>query len=138
MGTPYTDADLDLVAEGIAREWGYDSLAEVDSVPDTEGTQARASARAALDALAAAGRLAPADDDPRHIIELRTDGWTIKHPLACRPQLFDCPVNRAAERDLDGPPPAALVGRYECGLNDLGDRFLLGDRVDQAEGSDHG
>lgn len=62
---PYTDADVDLAAEGIAREWGYGGLAEVDSLPDTGGVpecvQARASARAVLDALAAAGRLAPTE-----------------------------------------------------------------------------
>lgn len=59
---PYTEADIETAAEGIVREWGYDSLAEVDSLPDAGGVpecvQARASARAALDALATAERLA--------------------------------------------------------------------------------
>lgn len=59
---------------------------------------------------------AQADTDPRHIIDLRDGGWTIKHPLSCRPKLFDCPVNRAAERDLAVRP--AAVGRYECGIDD--------------------
>ncbi|MBM0275118.1 DUF6085 family protein [Micromonospora tarensis] len=87
--------------------------------------------------LTSLGMTPTVDDDPRHIIEFRPDGWTIKHPLACRPRLFDCPVNRAAETELGtkrcpAPPP----GRYECraGDGDLVGMFLLGDRVDQAEG----
>lgn len=57
--------------------------------------------------------LAALDDDPEHIIDLRADGWTIKHPLACRPDLFACPVNRAAERDLT-EQPAMPAGQYRC------------------------
>jgi len=82
-------------------------------------------------------RAADAASSEQHVIEIRTDGWTIQHPLSCRPNLFDCPVNRVAEADLEpltGPP--APPGRYECGVNDIGDRFLLGDRVDQEVRSD--
>jgi Family of unknown function (DUF6085) len=65
--------------------------------------------------------------DTRHIIELRVDGFTIQHPLACRPNLFDCPVNQAARRDLDSPPGPG-PGRYYC---DLADGWLaIGDPVD--------
>jgi hypothetical protein len=122
---PYTDADVELVAVAMWRAGAPErhSRAEV--------------ARIALDALAAAGRLAPVDDDPRHIIQFRTDGWTIKHPLACRPNLFDCPVNRAAEAELGTRRcPPAPPGRYECraGEGDLAGMLLLGDRVDQSEG----
>lgn len=56
-----------------------------------------------------------------HIIEFRDNGWTIKHPLSCRPNLFECEVNRAAERDVDGVPPEG-VGRYVCGAEE-GGRF---------------
>lgn len=78
-------------------------------------------------------------DDPggRHVIEFRADGWTIKHPLSCRPDLFACRVNRvggAQLRVLDGPP--VPPGRYACELNDAGDRFLIGDRLDQAKAAD--
>ncbi|MFE6305012.1 hypothetical protein [Nocardiopsis sp. NPDC057823] len=65
----------------------------------------------------------------QHIIDLREDGWTIQHEMACRPRLFECAVNRAAERDL-----AALAatprppGRYECGLDYKGG-FLIRERV---------
>ena len=65
-----------------------------------------------------------------HVIEFRADGWTILHPLACRPKLFDCPVNRVAERELTEPP--AALGRFECELNDIGDRLLIGDRVEES------
>jgi len=34
--------------------------------------------------------------DPVHVIELRDDGFTIQHPLSCRPNLFDCIYNYAA------------------------------------------
>ncbi|MEU8264936.1 DUF6085 family protein [Micromonospora sp. NPDC048999] len=73
-------------------------------------------------------RAADAASSEPHVIEIRADGWTIQHPLSCRPRLFECPVNRAAEATLDGPP--APVGHYECGVNDIGDRFLLGDQVE--------
>lgn len=59
------------------------------------------------------------DDETEHVIEFRTDGWTIKHPLSCRPDLFNCPVNRAASYDLDSPP--AELGRFPCGINDDGE-----------------
>lgn len=111
MTTPYTDADVQQTAELIAS-----SLHDGCSYTET--------ARAVLGALATR-RLAPADDDPRHIIDVRADGWTIKHPLACRPNLFDCPVNRAAERSMaafDGPP--VPPGHYECRV---GDRDLAGE-----------
>lgn len=64
------------------------------------------------------------DDDGRHIIDLRDDGWTIKHPLSCRPNLFDCPVNEAAERDLTEPPDER--GQRVCSLNDDG-HLLIGE-----------
>lgn len=60
--------------------------------------------------------------DDRHIVDLREDGWTIRHPLSCRPNLFNCPVNKAAERDLTEPP--AELGRFVCGLDDDG-RFIV-------------
>jgi hypothetical protein len=77
-----------------------------------------------------AARDAELDDNPHHIIEFRAGGWTIKHPLSCRPRLFDCAVNRLAEQQVDGPPQG-VTGRFEVGVNDLGDRLLIGDRIDQ-------
>lgn len=43
------------------------------------------------------------DSPPYHVMDLREDGFTIKHPISCRPDLFNCPVNRVAHA-MDGPP----------------------------------
>lgn len=71
-----------------------------------------------------------ADPETRHVIEFRADGWTLKHPLACRPDLFACPLNQVAE-EMSGP--LAAPGRYEVELNDLGDRLCILDRIDLPE-----
>ena len=82
-------------------------------------------------------RAADAASSEQHVIEFRPDGWTIKHPLSCRPDLFECSVNRAAERDpANAAGPPVPPGRYECSANDLGDRLLIGDRVDLEVGRD--
>ncbi|AYF29288.1 hypothetical protein CSH63_17815 [Micromonospora tulbaghiae] len=141
---PYTDADVHMVAGIFIAEAKKNPVDR--SAPLWMGAQGRLLlgptehdiARAVLDALAAAGRLAPVDDDPRHIIDLRADGWTLKHPLACRRgDLFDCPVNRAASQQLDGPPPES-PGRYVCWLGDrdLAGMLILGDRIDEPAEAD--
>jgi hypothetical protein len=61
-----------------------------------------------------------------HVIEVRASGWTIMHPLACRPRLFDCEVNRAAERDLAEAP--AGLGRFRCDA--ATGRFAIGARLE--------
>lgn len=61
----------------------------------------------------------------RHVIEFRADGWTIMHPLACRPNLFDCPLNRAAEQRITAP--LGELGRYAIDLVD--GRLILGEKV---------
>lgn len=66
--------------------------------------------------------------DTRHILDLRADGWTLQHPLTCRPNLHDCAVNRLASEQLSVPP--APPGRYEVEANDLGDLLCILDRVD--------
>ncbi len=54
---------------------------------------------------------------PHHLIDLRDDGLTIQHSMACRlsGELFDCEVNQAALR-LAGPP--LDPGRYTCAVVD--------------------
>jgi hypothetical protein len=49
----------------------------------------------------------------RHIVELREDGFTIMHPLSCRPNLFDCVYNWAAAV-LE--PEEHELGRFYCAL----------------------
>lgn len=54
-----------------------------------------------------------------HVIDIKPDGWTIKHPLACRPELFNCPVhNAAAAREFADPHPGP--GRYGVSLSETG------------------
>jgi hypothetical protein len=53
--------------------------------------------------------------EDRHKIELRYDGFTIMHPLSCRPNLFDCDYNFAAKDALSvGEVPN---GVYYCSVN---------------------
>ena len=70
--------------------------------------------------------LASLDDIAEHVVELRNDGWTIKHPLACRPDLFNCPVNRVAEAELVEPPKGR--GRFPVWLDEQG-RMSMGEEI---------
>ncbi|MEU8264453.1 DUF6085 family protein [Micromonospora sp. NPDC048999] len=132
---PATAADLmrliDRYAGHLAQAEGL-SVAGSDRSMERETSRAaelRTRIRAEVDRLYA-GQPAPVDDDPRHIIDLRADGWTIKHPLSCRlGDLFGCPVNLAAE-GLDGPP--APPGRYAVSVDSIDGQLRIGDRVDQA------
>lgn len=122
----YTDADGDeLVIVRADRHWMLHAGSGAGRGAVELSTEALRELVAAL-----AGEL---DDDPRHVIELRADGWTIKHPLACRPALFDCPVSRAAGQDLTAQVVAdrlqGVSGRFECDAGDFGD-FQILDRVD--------
>ncbi|GIJ36705.1 DUF6085 family protein [Micromonospora andamanensis] len=124
MTTAYTENDVQLAARalwrGIARPTAFIVL--------PPPPRCVSDAKAVLDALAAAGRIAP-DDDPRHVIEFRADGWTLKHPLSCRPRLFECRFSDAAQA-LDGPPTA--LGRYVVDLSDDGQGgcLVIGARID--------
>jgi hypothetical protein len=62
-----------------------------------------------------------------HVIEFCPDGWTIMHPLSCRPNLFACAVNRDAVLVIH--KPAYEMGRFACFIDEGGD-FAIGDRVD--------
>jgi hypothetical protein len=77
--------------------------------------------------------IAALDDTPHHVVEFREDGWTIKHPLTCRPALFDCPVNREAERTFVTPQ---ALGRFAISLTE--DGALLLDELVDAQEADRG
>lgn len=79
--------------------------------------QARAGLAAAYPILAEQWRRELDEGPDAHVIDVRDDGWTIRHPLSCRPNLFDCEVNRAAgpSRQLPVDP-----GRYACWTDDQG------------------
>jgi hypothetical protein len=72
--------------------------------------------------------------DPRHIIDVQADGWTIQHPLSCRPNLLDCLV--AKEASLHHPDGHSYeIGRYVCSLDDEHGVFVMGERLDGNAGS---
>jgi hypothetical protein len=120
---PYTHADVQLVAEALAIRADPElSWAEFAEQQRTAAGFMRTGARAALDALTAAGWVRMDPDEP-HLIEFRPDGWTIQHPVRCRPNLFACPVNRVAGEQVDGPPASGL-GVYECDVDDGGTLVL--------------
>jgi hypothetical protein len=52
-----------------------------------------------------------------HVYEQREDGWSIKHPIACRDEMLDCPVHKAVS--LFHAPPVA-PGRYRVELGEQG------------------
>lgn len=71
--------------------------------------------------------LAALDAQPFHTVNLREDGWTLKHPLDCRDRLFECEYNDATGA-LDGVPESG-PGVYRVSLNDR--RWLvIEERVD--------
>lgn len=80
-----------------------------------------------MEVLALRAELAVYRRDAGHIIDLREDGWTIQHPLSCRPNLFDCIYNFAAAETRN-----ELIrhsrGRYHVGLDKDG-WLAVGEKV---------
>lgn len=68
--------------------------------------------------------LEPVNTGEGHIIQLAANGWTIKHPLSCRPNLFACRFNRAAVTSTI----QHQLGRFECTLDDAG-HLVIGREV---------
>jgi hypothetical protein len=54
-----------------------------------------------------------------HVIALAERGWTLQHPLSCRPNLFDCPTFAAASNLSSSPAPGP--GMYVVELDDGGE-----------------
>lgn len=101
--------------------WGNYSLDEVEmGLADYPDQQDWVSALA--DAIGAA-----LDDQPFHTVDLREDGWTLKHPLNCRDRLFSCEYNDALGA-LDGVPESG-PGVYRVSLNGRG-WLVIDERVD--------
>jgi hypothetical protein len=60
-----------------------------------------------------------------HVIDFAEHGWTIMHPLfGCGFDLFNCPINEAAERGLERPDRYA---RFRC--DQINGRLVLGEEV---------
>jgi hypothetical protein len=70
--------------------------------------------------------------DPNlHVIDLREDGWTIMHPLVCRPNLFDCPLSMvASQADL---LRHGRRGRFTCWLENTGQLVIGSEVTDDAQ-----
>jgi hypothetical protein len=67
-----------------------------------------------------------------HIIEFGPIGWTLKHPLVCRPKLFECPVNQAVQREAAELSTAPLPpGRYHVVLDENG-MVVVGSKLENA------
>jgi hypothetical protein len=67
-----------------------------------------------------------------HVIELRLGGWTIQHPLSCRPALFACVINRVAKSGADRLRATLEIrgpGRYVCDLGRTGTSLVVGDKL---------
>lgn len=111
-------SDCDL--SDILYRVGIELMHEDDVLPQ-RWEQAQAVAQA-LNLLAA--------DVPQHLMEIRVDGWTLQHPLACRPNLWDCEVNRAMDaRDI---PAGLRPAVYVCELVD--GELTIGDQVEAIGG----
>ncbi len=127
-GDQVAAADVDLAVRAAARARylrAYPADPErADGYTERMAADAafRAEMAAALAALAGAGRMMPVDAETAHLVELRDEGWTVQHPMSCRPNLFACEVNRAAERGLTAVPDS--LGVFECRAED--GRFVIG------------
>lgn len=108
---PASDTDPEsrwwsLVETGLAITWG--DLASSQPVP-----------------------LLPATPEPGHTLIVRAGSWALDHPETCTDAYEGCPVNWAVAETFGTPASRTIVdGRYQVDVNDLGDRLLIGDRVD--------
>lgn len=67
----------------------------------------------------------PSFADPHHVLLIGGLGWTMQHPLSCRPDLLSCPVpGLVSEQRIDATLPD---GRYPVYV-DRG-RVTLGDAL---------
>jgi hypothetical protein len=65
-----------------------------------------------------------------HIVRFDEDGWTVKHPLACREgDLFECPTNKALVELANEPDKHPVPGTYTVRVKDDGLEF--GPRTEQ-------
>ncbi len=81
--------------------------------------------------------------DPRHLVKVDPDGWTVQHPQTCRPNLFTCPwsnqdkMRDARENDSWEPEPVNpgyvyVGGEIPDPFSPDGTRLILGDRVEES------
>lgn len=60
-----------------------------------------------------------------HLIDIQDTGWAIRHPLVCRPAMFDCSVHLAvtAYYEATRKQPVSGPGIYRVTLDDDGLTF---------------
>jgi len=69
-------------------------------------------------------------EKPYHVINLREDGFTIQHPLSCRPNLFTCTANTWGRQELSGDED---YGSYRLDQHeDNPERWIVGDVIGDA------
>jgi hypothetical protein len=61
-------------------------------------------------------------DEDSHVAEFTDEGWSIQHPLPCRPDLQGCEVHKAVaeEAEFIGGSPVEELGRYVVTLGPNG------------------
>jgi hypothetical protein len=66
----------------------------------------------------------------QHIVNFAESHWCLMHPLACRPNLFDCPLNDAL---LPDSKPAAYngLGYYSVDLDESTATIRLLEKLDK-------
>ena len=74
-----------------------DSVHEImlDALVHAHPTEFTEHVDAILSALADQGYVVVPKDSDEHVVRFTDKGWTLRHPLSCRPSLFDCPVHAA-------------------------------------------
>lgn len=91
------EALRDKLAQGITLQVGVDYTVELARI-----------------ALAAADKVDEARR-PGHLVEIRDQGYGVQHPMACRPNLLDCAVERKVqEMGREGFLAKLSPGRYSA------------------------
>lgn len=97
---------------------GYDGTEGEDGSRDTTwtdfGSVCGYAERLAAELAALRERVGP----DYHVYEQRPDGWSVKHPLACRDEMLDCPVHLAASAYQSAP---VKPGRWRVEIGPDGD-----------------
>lgn len=73
-----------------------------------------------------------------HILELRSDGWALEHPLVCRQRsLLDCTLHREIANDFaKGAPLGVAPGRYAVDVQYMDDGTFWNYGLHKEEASD--
>lgn len=71
--------------------------------------------------------------DDEHILEVRDDGWSLQHPLECRPNLLDCAMHHTIIASQCGFENFEDYdnGRYLCIIDSEGSLVLTKIRKEQ-------